>query len=112
MSEKFLLVMSGWNESDSDKENNDFSQPPKKKRAKRKKHFGDLIPSEKLESMSKRSVLINTEKNTKWALSTFREWISSRNMRCTGDDTTDVNILSNPVNNHAQNFVVFCVSSL
>ena len=89
MSEKFRLGMSGWDESDSDKENDDFRQPPKKKRAKGKERFGGLIPSEELENMSKGSVPVNTEKNTKWALSTFREWISSRNTRCTGEETID-----------------------
>ena len=48
--------------------------------------------------MSKGSVPISTEKNTKWALSTFREWISSRNTCCTGEETIDIDILSKPVN--------------
>ena len=92
--DRFKLGMSEWTDSDDDKENDDF-QPPKKRLSlpvhKSKQRFAEVTSSEELDRVSKSFVPKNTEKNTKWALSTFQQWILSRNQRCA--DTLDSEIL-------------------
>ena len=99
--EEFKLGMSDWTDSDSEKENDDF-QPPKRclklpAFLKGKQHFTEMVPSEQLETISMGFVAQNTEKNMKWAVSTFKQWIVSRNQRSAVGETIDVDILSNPV---------------
>ena len=104
--EEFKLGMSDWTDSDSEKENDDF-QPPKKRQKvpaslKGKKRFTEMVSSEQLETISKGFVPQNTEKNTKWAFSTFRQWIVSQNQRSTVGETIDVDILSKPVDKDSE----------
>ncbi len=97
--------MSEWTdsaESVREKENNaaDF-QPPKKNlkklpAPKGKQRVCEMVLSEELESISKGFVPKNTEKNMKWALSTVKQWITSRTERST-DEPIDIDILSKPV---------------
>ena len=99
--EEVKLGMSDWTDSDSEKENDDF-QPPKKRQKvpaslKGKQRFTEMVSSEQLETISKGFVPKNTEKNMKWAVSTFKQWIVSRNQRSAVGETIDVDILSKPV---------------
>lgn len=103
---QFKLGMSDWTDSDSEKENDDF-QPPKKRlklpaSSKGKTHFTDMVTSEELETLSQGFVPKNTEKNTKWAVSTFKQWIVSRNQRSAVGETIDVDILSKPVDKDSE----------
>ena len=80
--EQFKLGMSDWTNSDSEKENNDDFQLPKKRlklsaSSKGKERFTEMVLSEELETISKGFVPKNTEKNTKWAISTFKQWVVS-----------------------------------
>ncbi len=75
---------------------------------KGKQRFGQMVSSEELESISKGFVPKNTKKNTKWALSTFKQWIASRNERSAGNETIDVDILSKPVDQECTQLAVLC----
>jgi hypothetical protein len=102
----FKLGMSDWTDSDSEKENDDF-QPPKKRlklptSSKGKQHFTEIVSSAGLEAISKGFVPKNTEKNTRWAISSFKQWIVSRNQRCAVGETIDVDILSKPVDKDSE----------
>ena len=104
--EQFKLGMSDWTDSDSEKENDDF-QPPKKHlklpaSVKGNQRFTEMVSSEELESISKGFVPKNTEKNTKWAISTFKQWIVSRNQRSAVGETIDIDILSKPVDKNSE----------
>ncbi len=93
--------MSEWTDSaDSAREKeNDATefQPPKKRlmlpAPKGKQRVFDMVSPEELE---KEFVPKNTEKNTKWVLSAFKQWNASRNERST-DEPIDIDILSKPV---------------
>ena len=61
-----------------------------------------MVSSEQLETISKGFVPKNTEKNTKWAVSTFKQWIVSRNQRSAVGETRDVDILSKPVDKDSE----------
>ena len=61
-----------------------------------------MVSSEQLETISKRFVPENTEKNTKWAVSTFKQWIVLRNQCSAVGETRDVNILSKPVDKDSE----------
>lgn len=98
--------MSEWTDSDSEKENDDF-QPPKQcmkvpASLKGKQRFTEMVSSEQLETISKGYVPQNTEKNTKWAVSTFKQWIVSRNQCSIVGETIYVNILSKPVDKDSE----------
>ena len=104
--EEFKLGMSEWTDSDNEKENDDF-QPPKKRMKvpgslKGKQRFTEMVSSEQLETISKRFVPKNTEKNTKWAVSTFKQWIVSGNQCSSVSETIDVDILSKPVDKDSE----------
>lgn len=87
--------MSEWIDSDSDKENEDFQ--PLKKRQKKQDRFSEIVSGKELEGISKGFTPQNTAKNTKWAISTFQQWIYSRNQRTTAGETINPNILCAPV---------------
>ena len=96
----FDLGMSDWT-SEYDKENDDDFQPPKKRlksSASTEKRFGTMVSPEELEGISKGFVPQNTQKNTKWTVSTFTQWIVSRNKNCTDHGhAIDEEILSKPM---------------
>ena len=85
-------------------------QPAPKKRikvsaGKGKERFGELVPSEEMQMISKGFV----PKNTRWALSTSKEWIVSRNKRCIAEETIDVDILAKPVGDCTELCRVLCL---
>ena len=90
------LGMSDWTDSDSEKENDDFQPPMKHQKVpaflKGKQRFTEMVSSEQLETISKGFVPKNTEKNTKWAVSTSKQWIVSRNQRSAVGESIDVDI--------------------
>ena len=61
-----------------------------------------MVSSEQLETISKGFVPQNTEKNTEWAVSTFKQWIVSRIQRSAVGETRDVDILSKPVDKDSE----------
>ena len=71
-----------------------------------------MVSSEQLETISKGFVPKNTEKNTKWAVSTFKQWIVSRNQRSAVGETRDVDILSKPVDKDSECTELCCVLCL
>ena len=96
VSDRYKLGMSEWTDSsDSEKENAADFQPPKKRLKKAvtkgKRRFREVVSPEELERISKGFVPKNTEKNT---LSTFKQWITSRNERCAENN---IDILSMPL---------------
>ncbi len=100
MSGSYKFGMSEWTDSaDSvhEKENdaNDF-QPPKKRlklpAPKGKQCVFEMVSPEDLE----KGLYQKIPRNTKWALSAFKQWNASRNERST-DEPIDIDILSKPV---------------
>ena len=61
-----------------------------------------MVSSEQLETILKGFVPQNTEKNTKWAVSTFKQWIVSRIQCSAVGETRDVDILSKPVDKDSE----------
>ena len=96
--------MSDWTDSDGEKDNCDDFEPPKKHQKPKlsspvlgKKLFTELVPAEEMESISKGFFSKNTAKKTKWAVSTFRQWIIAQNECTSLGENVDVDILSRPV---------------
>ena len=103
--------MSDWTDSDSEKENDDF-QPPKKHQKvpaslKGKQRFTEMVSSEQLETISKGFVPKNTEKNMKWAVSTFKHETSVALWARLEMSTSSQSQWTKTVN--TLNFAVFCV---
>ena len=80
---------------DSNKENDDFVQLPKRRKVSAKKRsipawqkerFSKLVSIEKLGKMSKGFIPDNTKKNTSWVISTFKQWAFSQNQRTRTDE--------------------------
>ena len=71
-------------------------------RSVRKYLLIEMVSSVQLETISKVFVHQNTEKNMKWAVSTFKEWIASRNQCSAVGETIDVDILSKPVDKDSE----------
>ena len=101
---RFTIGMSDWTDGsdcDDEKENDDFrllrsKRPKHGKQRSEKQRFGDVTSLEELETISKGFVPKNTTKNTKWAVSTFHQWIESRNKRVSAE-CIDPDILSKPI---------------
>ena len=76
--EQFRLGMSDWTDSDSEKENYDDFEPPKKHQKQKlpsfvlgKQCFTGMVSAEEMESISRGLVPKNMAKNMKWVVSTF-----------------------------------------
>ena len=79
---------------DSNKENDDFMQLPKRRKVsakkgasqpgkgKEKERFSKLVSIEELKGF----IPDNTKKNTSWAISTFKQWAFSQNQRTRTDE--------------------------
>ena len=91
--------MSGWQDSDSDKENSsdrDDFQPAKKRKTMKlsksgKERFSGTVSEEQLAVLLKGFVPKNTSKNTQWVVNTFEAWVKSRKRRA--KDSIDQDVL-------------------